>query len=87
MLFFLRKSNREFDKLQERKSELEQECAILDSWLEENEASQNIDVDNVVSASDTHAKQLFEVTAKDYAITDVLYELEEVTLNKLTLNV
>lgn len=71
------KSNKEFDKLQERKSELEQECAILTSWLEQNEASLDIDVDNVVSASDTHAKQLFEVTAKDYAITDVLYDLEE----------
>jgi len=71
------KSSREYDRLQKRKQDLDEECKKLTSWLEENEAAETIDVDNVVSASDTHAKQLFEVTAKDYAITDVLYELEE----------
>jgi len=70
-------SEEEYQKLQQRKGELGTEKERLEKWLSENEGSSRIDVDNVVSASDTHAQQLFEVTAEDYALSDVQYELEE----------
>jgi len=70
-------SEGEFQKLQQRKVELGEAKQRLETWLSENESSSRIDVDTAVSASDSHGKQLFEVTAEDYALSDVQYELEE----------
>jgi len=70
-------SEEEFNKLQKRKADLISEKERLEKWLADNEGNSRIDVDNVISANDTHAEQLFEVTAEDYALSDVQYELEE----------
>jgi len=75
----LRQSEEEFNRLQQRKAELISEKDRLEKWLADNEGNSRIDVDNVISAMDTNAQQLFEVTAEDYALSDVQYELEEVS--------
>jgi len=66
----------ENQKLEQRKVDLVTETSKLESWILTNENNTSIDVDSVVSASDTYSSQLFETTAEDYAYTDVLYELD-----------
>lgn len=70
-------SEEEYQKLQKRKGEIKSEKERLEGWLSENEGKSRIDVDSAVSASDSHAQQLFEATAEDYALSDVQYELEQ----------
>jgi len=72
----LRDGESEKQKLEQRKIDLVTETSKVEIWIQNNEHQASIDVDTIVSASDTYSNQLFEATAEDYAYTDILYELD-----------
>lgn len=66
----------ERDQLLQRRQNLQIKSDAMEQWLESNEQSEDIAVNEVVVASDTWSQQCIEATATEFAITDAMLELD-----------
>jgi len=66
----------EREQLLKRRQNLQIKADAMEQWLEANEKSEEIVVNDVVVASDIWSKQCIEATATEFAITDAMLELD-----------
>jgi len=70
------KQSQERDRLLKRRQNLQIKAEAMEQWLETNEQSEEVVVNEVVVASDTWSQQCIEATATEFAITDAMLELD-----------
>ncbi|ETO12735.1 hypothetical protein RFI_24640 [Reticulomyxa filosa] len=71
------KAKKEHAQLLERKTALAQRNTFLERFIENNQSSADtFDVNKVVLPSDIWSEQCMDATAQDFAITDVMLELD-----------
>lgn len=71
------RQNAEREQLLKRRQNLQIKSDAIEQWLETNEKSEDIVVNDVVVASDIWSKQCIEATATEFAITDAMLELDK----------
>merc|ERR1711933_390125 len=70
------KQHKETDLLLQRRQNLQIKIEATEQWLSANEKKEEIDIDEVVVPSDVWSKQCIDAVAMDFAITDVILELD-----------
>jgi len=68
---------KEHSQLVERKTALTQRVEFLEQFVEKNQSTETLDVNKVVLCSDLWSEQCMEATAHDFAIADVMLELDK----------
>jgi len=68
--------SKERDLLLQRRQNLQIKIEATEQWLAENEKNDKLEVDEIVIASDTWSQQCMDATSMDFAITDVMLELD-----------
>jgi len=70
------KQKEEKDLLLQRRQNLQIKIEATEQWLSANEKKEEVDIDAVVAPSDVWSKQCIDAVAMDFAITDVILELD-----------
>ena len=70
------KQNEEKELLQQRRQNLQIKIEATEQWLKSNEKKEEIEIDEGVVPSDVLSKQCVDAVAMDFAITDVILELD-----------
>ena len=72
------KQNNEKDLLLQRRQNLQIKIEASEQWLKQNENNNDssMDINKIVIASDTWSQQCIDATSMDFAITDVILELD-----------
>jgi len=70
------KQNAERDLLLQRRQNLQIKIEATEQWLKTNENNNEIKINDIVIASDTWSQQCIDSTSINFAITDVILELD-----------
>jgi len=70
------KQKNEKDLLLQRRQNLQIKIEATEQWLSQNENNDEIDINSIIIASDTWSEQCIEASSMDFAITDVMLELD-----------
>jgi len=70
------KQNKEKDLLLQRRQNLQINIEATEQWLKTNENNDEIEINEVLIPSDTWSAQCVQAVSVDFAITDVILELD-----------